>query len=421
MRRWRPRGSATIARYKASCSSRPRRATRRRSSRPARCAATTCAASAPGPFGRSRRRGGARAQARRSQRAPRPATGRCSSSSSSSGRSKDDWIARLRATGVRIVSTWPRTPSSSTPRAHAREALRELRGRARLRCAARSCSRARTSSRPRSDASAGCASRSRRSPATTARAARATGRAARATPTAPDSRRRPVHDAARRSTPGGSTSSTADPGVVAVEPEPTPRLLDERQGLILANGDLAPGPGSRLPRRLRRAALRPSETPSTLPFVVDLADRAIGNGTTTPTTTTCARTGPRAGSSGWPTCTSSAARRRTPPPPGLRRARDDQREHRRRLQRRLGREHQGRRGLPLRARRRAARRLGGTTLFQCDGDFDDGGKSFSQIAEDAYLADGPGYSGARIMNNSWGAAGGRRLRRDSAGVRCDRA
>ena len=49
-------------------------------------------------------------------------------------------------------------------------------------------------------------------------------------------------------------------------------------------------------------------------------------------------------------------------------------------------------------------RIGGTTLFRCSGVFDSGGKTFRQIAEDAYTAAGPGYSGARIVNNSWGAA-----------------
>ena len=75
----------------------------------------------------------------------------------------------------------------------------------------------------------------------------------------------------------------ADPGVVAIEPDSEPQLHDERQGLLLADGDLGPGPGAGYLAAYDALLFTPSETPSTLPFIVDLADSAIGNGTTTPT------------------------------------------------------------------------------------------------------------------------------------------
>ena len=101
----------------------------------------------------------------------------------------------------------------------------------------------------------------------------------------------------------------ADPGVVAIEPDRTPRLLDERQGLLLADGDLGPTPGTGYLAAYDSLLFGPSETPSTLPFIVDVTDSAIGDGTTTPTSDDMRVDGlvdaARAGS---PTSTSSARR-----------------------------------------------------------------------------------------------------------------
>ena len=197
----------------------------------------------------------------------------------------------------------------------------------------------------------------------------------------------------------------ADPGVVAIEPDRTPRLLDERQGLLLANGDLGPTPGSGYLAAYDSLLFGPSETPSTLPFIVDVTDSAIGDGTTTPTSDDMRVDGLSTGSSriayvhklsseandaaarqgcdGHGTLNASIIAGNSP---GSGASATDAAGF-----------HYGM-GVEPRAR------IGGTTLFRCSGVFDSGGKTFRQIAEDAYTAAGPGYSGARIVNNSWGAA-----------------
>ena len=72
---------------------------------------------APAPQRRPARRRGAEPLARRGDRRFRPATARCSSSCSSSGRSRTTGSRASRRPAPSSSATWPRTPSSSTPTA----------------------------------------------------------------------------------------------------------------------------------------------------------------------------------------------------------------------------------------------------------------------------------------------------------------
>ena len=256
---------------------------------------------------------------------------------------------------------------------------------------------------PRSRRAAACASRSRRCPGEDGERARELTE--RLGADGPASDFGPYTTLSARIDGRAVDQLTADAGVVAVEATPTPRLLDERQGLILANGDVPAGPGS---------------------GYLAAHDAALFGGPGDPG--------------------DAALRRR---PHGLRDRRRDHDSDPRRPAR--GRGRRGRCAPCVRAQAQqrgqdpAARqgcdghgtinasivagsndgsaatskdaagfryglgvepraRLGSTTLFECDGDFNDGGKSFIEMAEDAYLADGPGYDGARVMNHSWGAS-----------------
>ena len=129
------------------------------------------------------------------------------------GPPKDDWLAELRATGVRIVSPIAVNAQLVHAEGDARGALRRYVDTPRP-CAGRSCWPRRTSSHevPRTGA---CASRSRRCPARTApRHARLTcGSAQRRTRIRP----RPLHDPARSVDASAIEELTTDAGVIAVE------------------------------------------------------------------------------------------------------------------------------------------------------------------------------------------------------------
>ena len=315
---------------------------------------------------------------------------------------KDDWLSKLRATGVRVVSYMAENAELVHAEGDARAALRDY-------VASAAEVRGAFPLSARDKLAPGVAGSGRVSVAIQTLSG-ADGAAARdrveqlgevnGTPSAfgPYSTLRASIDASRLD------DLATDPGVVAVEAQRTPRLLDERQGLILANGDITASPGTGYLEAHDALLFGPSETPGALPFVIDVTDSAIGDGTTTPTHDDLREDGAAAGASrlayvhklstegddpaarqgcdGHGTINASIIAGFND---GSAAASKDAAGFRYGL------------GVEPRAR------LGGTTLFQCDGDFDDGGKTFRQIAEDAYLADGSGYDGARVMNNSWGA------------------
>ncbi len=196
----------------------------------------------------------------------------------------------------------------------------------------------------------------------------------------------------------------ADPGVIAIALDGTPRLLDERQGLIMADGSIGSSPGAGYLAEHDAALFGASEVPGTLPFVVDVTDGGIDNGTDTPAGADLYENGSKAnpdrlayvhkltsdtldplsiqGCDGHGTINASilAGYNTNAPVP----ANTDANGF-----------HYGL-GIEPRAR------IGGTTVFRCNGQWDTGGRTFAQIAQDAYNAGGPGYDGARIENNSWG-------------------
>jgi len=197
----------------------------------------------------------------------------------------------------------------------------------------------------------------------------------------------------------------ADPGVIAIALDGTPRLLDERQGLIMADGSIGSSPGTGYLAKHDAALFDAGEVPGALlPFVVDVTDGAIDTGTDTPANSDLYEKGSKAnpdrvayvhkltddtadplsiqGCDGHGTINASilAGYNTNAPVP----ANTDANGF-----------HYGL-GIEPRAR------LGGTTVFRCSGQWDAGGRSFAQLAQDAYDASGPGYDGARVVNNSWG-------------------
>ncbi len=196
----------------------------------------------------------------------------------------------------------------------------------------------------------------------------------------------------------------ADPGVIAIALDGTPRMLDERQGLLMADGSIGSSPGIGYLAKHDSALFDASEVPGTLPFVVDLTDGGIDNGTVTPASSDLYEGGKATnpdrvayvhkltsdtldplsvqGCDGHGTINASilAGYNTNAAIP----ANTDANQF-----------HYGL-GIEPRAR------IGGTTVFRCSGEWDAGGRSFAQIAEDAYNAGGPGYDGARVVNNSWG-------------------
>jgi len=196
----------------------------------------------------------------------------------------------------------------------------------------------------------------------------------------------------------------ADPGVIAIALEGTPRLLDERQGLIMADGTIASSPGAGYLAEHDAALFDPSEAPGTLPFVVDITDGGLDTGTDAPASADLYENGSKAkpdrmayvhkltdatadplalqGCDGHATINASilAGYNANAPVP----ANTDANGF-----------HYGL-GIEPRAR------IGGTTVFRCNGQWDTGGRTFAQIAQEAYEAGGAGYDGARITNNSWG-------------------
>ena len=314
---------------------------------------------------------------------------------------KDDWLARLQATGVEVISYMAENAELVHAEGPARAALADY-------VASASEVRAAFEMRAADKLAGGIGSGQvdvavqtiSGEPGDGARS-QAAGAGERTGPTShvgPYATQRMTLDADELA------KLAADPGVVAIEPDRAPRLLDERQGLLLANGDLGPSPGTGYLAAYDSLLYSPSETASTLPFVVDLTDSAIGDGTTTPTSDDMRVDGLSSGSSriayvhklsseandpaarqgcdGHGTLNASIVAGNNP---GSGSAAIDAAGY-----------HYGT-GVEPRAR------IGGTTLFRCSGVFDSGGKTFRQIAEDAYTAAGPGYSGARIVNNSWGA------------------
>ncbi len=316
---------------------------------------------------------------------------------------KDEWLASLRATGVRVVSYLAQNAELVHAEGRARGALRayvasaaEVRGAFAL--------------APSDKVSPGVDDVGRVSVAiqtlSGADGASARSIAARlGTIDGPPSAVGPYTTLRARIDASRIAELTSDAGLVAIEAQRTPRLLDERQGLILANGDITASPGAGYLTAHDTLLFGPSETPETLPFVVDVTDTAIGDGTTTPTYDDLREGGAPAGASRLAyvhKLSSDAA-----DPPGVQ-----------------GCDGHGtinasiiagfndgaastskdaagfRYGLGIEPRAR----LGGTTLFRCDGAFDGGGRTFRQIAEDAYLAGGAGYDGARVVNNSWGSS-----------------
>ena len=319
------------------------------------------------------------------------------------GPPKDDWIARLRATGVRIVSAMAENAQLVHAKGQARAALRdyvdssgEVRGAFVLAAEDKLAPQVATSGRVRVTVQTLSGEDGERARELTERLG---------TPDGPGSDFGPYTTLSARIDASAVDQLTADAGVVAVEATPTPRLLDERQGLILANGDVAAGPGSGYLAAHDAALFGGPEIPATLPFVVDLTDSAIGDGTTTPTHDDLREDGAAAGAArlAYVHKLSSEAQ-----DPAARQGCDGHGTINASI---LAGSNDGsaatskdaagfRYGLGVEPRAR----LGSTTLFECDGDFNDGGKSFIEMAEDAYLADGPGYDGARVMNHSWGAS-----------------
>ena len=337
------------------------------------------------------------------------------------GPPKDDWIARLRATGVRIVSAMAENAQLVHAKGQARAALRayvdssgEVRGAFVLAAKDKLAPQVATSGRVRVTVQTLSGEDGERARELTERLGTTDG---------PGSDFGPYTTLSARIDASAVDQLTADAGVVAVEATPTPRLLDERQGLILANGDVAAGPGSGYLAAHDAALFGGPEIPATLPFVVDLTDSAIGDGTTTPTHDDLREDGAAAGAARLAYVHKLSSEAQDPAAmPGLRRARDDQRQHRRRLERRLGRDLQGRRGLPLRARRRAARAARLDHALRV--------RRRLQRRRQELHADGRGFiSGgwARLRRRArhepllGREPGGRRLRRDGPGVRCDRA
>ena len=196
----------------------------------------------------------------------------------------------------------------------------------------------------------------------------------------------------------------ADPGVVAIALDGTPTLLDERQGLQLADGSIGTGPGAGYLAEHDAALFDPSEVPGTLPFVVDLTDGGIDTGTDPPASADLYVDGSTAnpdrlayihkltsdtqdpasvqGCDGHATINASILAGYNNAPATAANA-DAAGFHY---------------GLGVEPRAR----IGGTTVFRCSGVWDSGGRSFTQIAQDAYNAGGPGYDGARVVNDSWG-------------------
>ena len=348
------RRSATLARYKDFTLVEARPTTPRARRRRAPCGATTCAAcrSSAGASTRSPRRRAA--QARRGARDSRPATARCSSSSSSSGRSRTTGSRGLKATGVAVVSYMAENAELVHAEGAARAALTsyvaaapEVRGAFELRAADKIARR--RSARGRCDVAvqtiAGDPGAAR---ALAGRRARAIRRARRRA-SAPTRRMRMTIDADELA------QLAADPGVVAIEPDRAPTPARRAPGAAARRRRPRPRPGAGYLAAYDSLLFAPSETPSTLPFIVDLTDSAIGNGTTTPTSADLRVDGSARGLE--PDRLRPQAQlggQRPGRRPGLRRPRHAQREHPRRQQRRLGRRHHRRRRLPLRPRDRAA-------------------------------------------------------------------
>ncbi len=196
----------------------------------------------------------------------------------------------------------------------------------------------------------------------------------------------------------------ADPGVIAIALDGTPRLLDERQGLLMADGSIGSSPGAGYLAEHDAALFDPSEVPGTLPFVVDLTDGGIDTGTDTPASADLYAGGSKSypdrmayvhkltdntadplsvqGCDGHGTINASILAGYNAGAPTAQTA-DANGFHY---------------GLGIEPRAL----IGGTTVFRCDGQWDAGGHSFTQIAQDAYNAGGAGYDGARVVNNSWG-------------------
>lgn len=188
----------------------------------------------------------------------------------------------------------------------------------------------------------------------------------------------------------------ADPGVVAVEREGTPRPLDERQGLLLADAALGPGPG---PGYLAAhdAVVAGS---GTYPFVVDVMDSAFADGTADPAD-------PDLRVDGGPQAEDRVAyvRKATSDetdPPGVQGCDGHGTLNASILAGYAAggeTDAQGfRYGLGIAPRAR----IGGTTIFSCEGFFDAQGTTFRALAEAAYQTAGPGHVGARVGSNSWG-------------------
>ena len=319
------------------------------------------------------------------------------------GPPKDDWLARLRATGVRIVSPLAENAQLVHAEGDSRAGLRgyvadaeEVRGAFPLAARDKLAPEVPQTGRVRVEIQTLSGDDGAEARATADQIGTADGASSDVGP----------YTTLRASVDARAIQElTTDAGVVAVEAQPAPRLLDERQDLILANGDIAASPGSGYLAAHDAMLFTPSETPATLPFVVDLADSAIGNGTTTPTSDDLRENGAAAGASrlAYVHKLSSEAQ-----DPAAQQGCDGHGTINASI---VAGSNDGtgpgttdaagfRYGLGVEPRAL----LGSTTLFECDGDFNAGGKSFTQIAEDAYLADGPGHDGARVVNNSWGAS-----------------
>ncbi len=187
----------------------------------------------------------------------------------------------------------------------------------------------------------------------------------------------------------------ADPGVVAIEREGTPRLLDERQGLLLADAALGPGPGAGY-LAAHDAAVAGT---GTYPFVVDVMDSAFADGTADPAD-------PDLRVNGEPETADRVAyvHKATgdDDPPGVQGCDGHGTLNASILAGSAAggeADAQGfRYGLGIAPRAR----IGGTTIFTCEGFFDAQGATFRALAQAAYQASGPGHVGARVGSNSWG-------------------
>ena len=317
---------------------------------------------------------------------------------------KDDWLSRLRSTGVRIVSYMAENAQLVHAEGKARSALREYTGSAaEVRGAFVLDDADKVSPGVADDGQVRVAVQ------TLAGEDGAGARKLAARLGEPDGASSAVgpYETVRVKLDASEiTGLSAQTGVVAIEAQREPRLLDERQGLLLADGDIAASPGAGYLVAHDALLFTGLETPATLPFVVDVTDTAIGDGTTTPLSDDLREDGAPAGTSrlAYINKLSSEASDAA--------ARQGCDGHGNINASIIAGFNNGsgstskdaagfRFGLGIEPRAR----IGGTTLFQCDGDFDAGGKSLTEIAEQAYLANGPGYDGARVANHSWGSSG----------------